>query len=94
MNKRRKFTASFKTKVVLEALSERLPLHELAKKYEVHPNQISQWKSQFLDNAESVFETGSSTKSVEEEFRAKEDRLLKIIGEQKVDIDFLKKALS
>lgn len=94
MNKRRKFTASFKTKVVLEALSERLPLHELAKKYEVHPNQISQWKSQFLDNAESVFENGSSTKSVEEDFRAKEDRLLKIIGEQKVDIDFLKKALS
>lgn len=38
---RRKFSAEFKTKVVLEALSERLTASELAQKYEIHPNQIA-----------------------------------------------------
>ena len=51
MSKRRKFTSKFKTKVVLEALSERYTLSELAERHQVHPNQISKWKSQFLEQA-------------------------------------------
>ncbi|MCH2216443.1 MAG: transposase, partial [Flavobacteriales bacterium] len=65
-NKRRKFSSAFKAKVVLECLSERYSIQELARKYELHPNQISQWKTQFLVNAESVFEKGSTEKSKEE----------------------------
>ena len=42
--KRRKFTSKFKTKVVLEALSGRYTVQELARKYELHANQISKWK--------------------------------------------------
>jgi transposase-like protein len=48
---RRKFTSEFKTKVVLEALSKRLSLTELAQKHELHPTQIAQWKREFLDKA-------------------------------------------
>lgn len=51
---RRKFSASFKTKVVLEALKERETIQQLAAKFELHPNQISQWKSDFLANADQV----------------------------------------
>jgi len=91
MNKRRNFSAKFKTKVVLEALSERQTITELAQKHKLHPNQISKWKQEFLSGAEIVFEKG--TKSGKSEY-AEKDRLYKIIGEQKVDIDFLKKALS
>lgn len=90
-NKRRKFSASFKTKVVLECLSERYSIQELARKHELHPNQISQWKTQFLANAESVFEKGSTDKSKEE---TEQEKLYKVIGQQKVELDFLKKALS
>ncbi len=91
MNKRRNFTAKFKTKVVLEVLSERQTITELAQKHKLHPNQISKWKQEFLAGAETVFEKGTKgRKSVD----AEKDRLFKIIGEQKVDIDFLKKALS
>ena len=44
--KRRKFTAEFKARVALDALSGEHTLSELASKYGVHPNQVSQWKKQ------------------------------------------------
>lgn len=54
---RRKFSSKFKTKVVLEALKERSTLQELASKFEIHPNQITTWKKEFLENASSTFDT-------------------------------------
>ena len=39
--KRRKYTSKFKTKVVLEALSERYTLQELGRRHDIHPNQIA-----------------------------------------------------
>lgn len=92
MATRRKFTSAFKTKVVLSALKEQSTMAELAQKYQVHPNQISQWKREFLDKSESIFEKESKSKRADAEER--EEQLLKIIGQQKVELDFLKKALS
>jgi transposase len=91
MNKRRKFSSSFKTKVVLDALSERYTMQELGRKHDIHPNQIAKWKTQFLSNASRVFDSPSSEKSPEQQ---EKERLYKVIGQQKVEIDFLKKALS
>jgi transposase len=54
---RRKFSASFKTKVALKAIKERLTTQELTSKFEVHSNQISQWKKKFPGNASAAFET-------------------------------------
>lgn len=88
---RRKFTSKFKTKVVLECLKERHSLSELAQKYEIHPNQISTWKREFLDGAEQVFTKGK--KSAKSETEQEKDRLLKAIGQLKVENDFLKDAL-
>jgi transposase len=89
---RRKFTSKFKTKVALEALKERDSLSVLAQKYELLPQQITHWKREFLQGAETVFD--SKTKSKKTEREEKEELLLKIIGQQKVEIDFLKLALS
>lgn len=88
---RRKFTSKFKTKVVLEALKERLSLSELAQKYELSPTQISKWKRDFLDNASAVFESPQTDKRSEAD--KEKDRLLKTIGELKIENDFLKDAL-
>ncbi|MCB9355779.1 MAG: transposase [Lewinellaceae bacterium] len=52
---RRSFSKEFKLQVIPEALKERLTLNELSQKYEVHPNQISAWKQDFLNKAEQVF---------------------------------------
>ena len=87
---RRKFTSEFKFKVVLEALSERYTIQELGRKYEIHPTQITNWKSQFLKNGQAVFDR--PMKDSKTEAQELEDRYLKVIGQQKMEIDFLKKA--
>ena len=82
---------NFKTKVVLEALRERSSLAELAQKYQLHPNQISKWKSEFLVGAEEVFSKGK--KNPKTEAQEEKDKLLRAIGELKIENDFLKSAL-
>ena len=58
MNKaRRKYDASFKAKVAIEAIRERETLSELSAKYEVSPVMISRWKKEFIDNSAAAFET-------------------------------------
>ena len=90
MSQRRKFNSSFKFKVVLEALSERLTLQELAKKYELHPNQISSWKKEFHEKGSGIFGKERDAEEKKEDV----DQLYKVIGQQKMEIDFLRKALS
>lgn len=51
MNKRKTYTGGFKAKVVLELIRNRKSLTELAAQYELHPNQIKNWKSLFLKQA-------------------------------------------
>jgi transposase len=88
---RRKFTSTFKTKVVLESLKEQKTIAELAQKHQVHPQQISNWKKEFLQGAEVVFaESKTSPKTEAEQER---DQVLKVIGRLKVENDFLKMAL-
>ena len=89
---RRKFSSKFKTKVVLSALKERESLTDLAQKYQLHPQQISTWKREFIEGAESLFDKGKSSKKSEGE--QERDRLLQTIGQLKVENDFLKKNLS
>lgn len=88
---RRKFSAAFKTKVALEAIKEKETLQQLASKYEVHPTQITQWKREFLDNAEDIFsKTKSEDKANDEQ---EKDALYSKIGRLQTEIDFLKKVL-
>ncbi len=90
---RSEFSTDFKSKVVLEALKERSTVEELARKYEVHPNQIHHWKKEFLSNASSVFSAGESLSEEKKRFEEEKERLYAQIGQQKVEIDWLKKKL-
>ena len=89
MKQRKNHTSGFKTKVVLEALQERETIQEIGKKYEIHPNQISTWKTQFLSEASNVFEKGIIKNDDEKE---KAD-LFKKVGQLQMEVDFLKKVL-
>ena len=84
---RRKFSASFKARVAMEALKERETLTELSRRFEVHANQITKWKQEFVENASAVFENGSTEQQVE----ADKQRLYAKIGQLEVERDWLKK---
>ncbi|MBM3163314.1 MAG: transposase [Chlorobi bacterium] len=90
---RRKFSAEVKTKVVLEALSERMTATELAQKYEIHPNQIALWKREFLDHAADVFKSGKQEQQEQQQSQEDIARLYRKIGQLQVENDFLKKNL-
>ena len=85
---RRKFAPAFKAKVALEAIKNQQTLAELAKKFEVNPIMISRWKSEFLANMALVFENSAKT----EEPAVDTQELYAQIGQQKVEIEFLKKS--
>ena len=87
--KRKRHTAKFKAKVALEAAKEVKTLSELATKYEVHPSQISQWKSQLLEEIPTVFSTKQSNSGSGKQL----DDLYRQIGEVTVERDWLKKKL-
>ncbi len=53
---RRKFTSKFKSRVVLEVISERETISEIALKFDLHRNQIAEWKKEFISKAHLVFE--------------------------------------
>jgi len=83
-------TSEFKSKVALEALREQQPVHEIAKRYQIHPTQVTEWKKALLGNASSVFESASSKHEEAFKQKLKEDRLYKQIGQLQVEVDFLK----
>lgn len=83
-------TADFKSKVALEALREQQPIHEIAKRYQIHPTQVTEWKKALQGNASSVFEGTSAKHDESFKQKLKEDRYLKQIGQLTVEVDFLK----
>lgn len=92
MEKRRKFSAEKKAKIVIEVLKEERTLNEIAAEYEIHPNQLSKWKAEFVNNASRVFskETDEVDK-VKQSFDKEKDELLRQIGKLSYEVTWLKK---
>ena len=89
--KRTNRTKDFKFKVALEAVKGDKQIAELAEKYGVHPNQISHWKKQLLENGAEIFSgTAAGTEKAHEQ---ELEKLYKTVGKQQVTIDWLKKNL-
>jgi transposase-like protein len=84
MKSRRKFTASFKTKVALEAIREHETLSALSVRYELSQEQISRWKREFFEKPELVFTLESPDRKTEKEIR----KLKEIIGNLHVENGF------
>ncbi len=87
--KRRRFSAEFKVKVALEAIKGQKTVAELAGEYEVHANQITQWKKQLLESLPEVFGRRRERDAASQAELT--DRLYQQIGRLKVELDWLKK---
>jgi len=88
---RKRYSAEFKAKVALEALKEQKTLSELAHQFQLHPNQVVQWKKQLLTESKNVFLNKSKKSQQQQEIL--ESQLYQQIGQLKVELDWLKKKL-
>jgi len=87
---RRNHTPVFKSKVALAAIKGDKTIAELSQQFDVHANQITQWKTQLLERAGIVFEGGSHQESAPIDLKALHAK----IGELTLENDFLEGALS
>jgi transposase len=88
--KRRTHSPEFKAKVALAAVQENLTMAELVKKFDVHANQITDWKKQLLDSAPDVF--GKGAKKADDTAEAVQELHAKI-GQLTMENDFLERGL-
>ena len=87
--KRRRFDAVFKAKIGLEALKGIKTVAEIARQYQIHPNQVSQWKSEIARRLPEVFESGPTVVAQEQEKQIA--RLERKIGQLTMDLEWLQK---
>jgi len=89
LKKRKAYDNQFKARVALEVIKGERTISEIASQFEVHPNQITKWKKQLLENVSGLF---SKKKDPEiDELRKLNEELYKKIGKQNIELEFLKK---
>ena len=88
--KRRNHSPAFKAKVAVAALKGDKTLAELAEQFDVHPNQISEWRNQLTGNANQLF--GRGEKLAEDQEHKIKDLHAKI-GQLTMERDFLERGL-
>ena len=87
---RKRYDGTFKAKVVLESLKNGKTIAELASEYAVHPNQITQWRKEVIEELPGIFSSKQAKK--DKAYEEEREELLKQIGQLKVELEWLKKS--
>ena len=86
---RKRYSADFKARVALAAVKGEMTLAALASQYQVHPNQIRQWKQALLTGLPDIF--SDKRRRRECDTAEEQARLYEQIGRLKVELDWMKK---
>jgi transposase-like protein len=87
--RRKSYSNELKAKIALEAIKGFTSINDIAKEYKVHPNQISNWKKQLLENLPGVFDNQRGPKTDGSSDLV--DQLYRQIGKLQVEVEWLKK---
>ena len=87
--KRKSYDGKFKAKVAFEVLKSQKTLSQIASHYDVHPNQVTQWKKKVLEEMPNVFSRKRNREHIASE--QLQDELYRQIGKLKVELDWFKK---
>ena len=86
---RKVFSAEFKAKVAMEALTGRKTINEIAGTHEVAPNQVTSWKREAQEGLKALFERKRGRRSLDDDRDT--DALYSQIGRVQVQVEWLKK---
>ena len=89
--KRKRYSAQFKFQVALEAIKGLKTVNQLASEHQLHPNQVSQWKRQLLEEGATIFDNGTAQQQ-QRDMAQTEAELYKQIGRLKMEVEWLKKS--
>ena len=89
----RRYTAQYKTRIVLEVLQGEKEIGEIAAENNLNPNMVRNWKREFLENASAAFEApDKAEKEAKKKAEAQHkevSQMLKTIGQLTLERDFL-----
>jgi|SRR5688500_5266138 transposase len=88
MAQRRRFTAKFKTQVVLDLLTGRRSVAQLCREYDLKEQVVTRWRAVFLDRAEMLFRTETEREGHLERIAGLE----RLVGRLTMELDIAKKA--
>ncbi len=94
---KRIYTSEYKVKLVLEVLREERTLGEIAAAKGINPNQLRNWKREFLERVTGIFDETRQSREHKKSAREAEEekfRMLKTIGQLTMERDYLQAAAS
>lgn len=89
---KKKYTAEFKTKVILIIIQGDKEFNAICADFNLNPSMMRNWKQEFLQNAHRVFDSDSEMKAAQRKavhLKRKNDQMLKTIGQLTLERDFL-----
>lgn len=89
--KRRNHSPEFKARVALEALKGLKTVQQIAAENQLHPVQVTQWKTQMLEGAAGVFDRGKGAEQERKGQEVEKERLERKVGQLVVEVDWLQK---
>lgn len=88
MRNRRAFSAEFKARVVLEALSGSKSAAEVCREHQIKPQLFAAWKAQFVENAPQLF----AQSRYQDESQSRIHELERLLGQKTLELEIAKKA--
>jgi len=89
MGQKKSYTSEQKVLILKELLEDKVPISQLVEKYQVHVNDIYNWKKKLFEGASLIFDAGKSKNQKSDQFQAKVSQLEEKLKKREEAINYL-----